>query len=245
VGNNGHLFGPWRTIVGVVATIRMIGPFNNPQVDDTGFYVPYFSTVFGAPQSGPATQQFATIVVRPSGGGELDRRAGALATELQRKVSQIDPNLPLYFVGTAKSNQDSFLGGTRITAAMFAIFGLVAVILSSVGLYGVMSFSVNQRTQEFGIRMALGADNGRILQMVLRQGAVQLAIGLAIGLGAAVMIGVAAREGITNQLFGISPLDPLTYAAVALLLSVVAFVATLMPARRATRVDPIIALRAE
>jgi len=245
VGNNGQLFGPWRTIVGVVPTVRMIGPFNNPQVDDTGFYVPYFSTVLGPAQSAPVTQQFATIVVRPSGGGELDRRAGALASALQRNVNQVDPNLPLYFVGTAKANQDSFLGATRITAAMFSIFGLVAVVLSSVGLYGVMSFSVNQRTQEFGIRMALGADSVRILQMVLGQGAMQLAIGLAIGLAAAILIGVAAREGIANQLFGISPLDPFTYASVGLVLSLVALVATLVPARRATRVDPIIALRAE
>jgi ABC-type antimicrobial peptide transport system permease subunit len=108
-----------------------------------------------------------------------------------------------------------------------------------------MSFSVSQRTQEFGIRMALGADRGRILHMVLAQGAFQLAIGLAIGLCSTAAIAVAASEGISNQLFGIGPLDPITYAAVALLLSAVAFVSTFMPARRATRVDPMIALRAE
>jgi predicted permease len=248
VGNNGQLFGPWRRIIGVAATVRMLGPFNNPQVDDTGFYVPYFSTVFGPAQQEPVTQQFATVVVRPRGGGGPGRAAAGLGTALQREVSKLDPNLPLYFVGTAKENQESFLAVTRITATMFTIFGLIAITLASVGLYGVMSFSVNQRTQEFGIRMALGADNGRILQMVLGQGALQLAIGLAIGLGCTAFIGVAAREGLGNQLFGlfdISPLDPLTYAAVALLLSAVAFVATFLPALRATRVDPMIALRAE
>ncbi len=245
VGNNGQLFGPWRTIVGVVPTVRMLGPFNNPQVDDTGFYVPYFSTVFGPAQPGPITQQFATVLVRPRGGGELGRRAVTLGTALQRVVNQVDPNLPLYFVGTARENQESFLGVSRVIATMFTVFGLVAVILASVGLYGVMSFSVNQRTQEFGIRMALGADHGRILKMVLGQGALQLVIGLAIGLGGTAAIGVVAREGIATQLFDISPLDPLTYAAVALLLSAVAFVATFVPALRATRVDPMIALRAE
>jgi len=245
VGNNGQLFGPWRTIVGVTSTVRMLGPFNNPQVDDTGFYVPYFSTLFGPVLAGPVSQQFATVVVRPRGGGDLGRRAATLGTALQRTVNQIDPNLPLYWVETAKENQESFLGGTRIIAAMFSVFGLVAVILASVGLYGLMSFSVNQRTQEFGIRMALGANHGRILKMVLGQGARQLGIGLAIGLGGTALIAVAARDGIANQLFGISPLDPITYGAVALLLSAVAFVATFMPARRATHVDPIIALRSE
>jgi putative ABC transport system permease protein len=241
VGNNGQLFGPWRRIVGVSSTVRMLGPFNNPQVDDTGFYVPYFSTVVGPADPQPVTQQFATVVVRPQGG----HGAGTFGTALQQRVNQIDPNLPLYFVGSARDNQDSFLGVTRIIATMFTIFGLVAVILSSVGLYGVMSFSVNQRTQEFGIRMALGADNGRILGMVLGQGALQLAIGLAIGLGCTALIGLLAREAIANQLFDISPLDPVTYACVALLLSAVAFVATFMPARRAMRVDPIVALRAD
>jgi predicted permease len=245
VDNSGRVFGPWRTIVGVATTTRMLGPFNNPDVDDTGFYVPFFATVLGPAQSTPATQQFATIVVRPRGAGDLGRRAPALAETLQRQVSRIDPNLPLYFVGTAKENLDSFLGVTRITATLFTIFGLVAIILSSVGLYGVMSFAVNQRRQEFGIRMALGADHRRILKMVLSQGAYQLVVGLAIGLSGTAAIGLAARDGIANQLFDISPLDPPTYAAVALLLSAVAFVATFTPARRAARVDPMIALRAD
>jgi predicted permease len=257
VGNNGQLFGPWRTIVGVVPNIRMLGPFNNPQVDDAGFYVPYFSTVFGPAQAAPITQQFATVLVRPRGAAGNDdngnhsagaaglTHAATLGPVLQRAVNKVDPNLPLYFVGTAKDNQDSFLSVNRIIATMFTVFGAVAVVLASVGLYGVMSFSVNQRTQEFGIRMALGADRRRILQMVLVQGGLQLIIGLVLGLGLAVTIGVLFRDGIANQLFDISPYDPLTYSSVALLLSGVAFVATVVPAVRATRVDPMIALRAE
>ena len=244
VGNNGQLFGPWRTIVGVVPTLRMLGPFNNPQVDDTGFYIPYFSTAFGPVIPGPASQQFATVVLRPRGG---TARAAVLGTALQREVQKVDPNLPLYFVGTAKENQESFLAVNRIIATMFTVFGAVAVVLASVGLYGVMSFSVNQRTSEFGIRMALGADHKRILHMVLGQGAVQLLVGLTLGLGLTALVGFLGRDAIANsgQIFEVSPTDPLTYFSVALLLSLVALVATLVPARRATRVDPMIALRAE
>jgi predicted permease len=241
VGNNGQLFGPWRIIVGVVSNLRMQAPFNIPNVDDTGFYVPYFASVLGPAQPGPISQQFATVIVRPRG----QVAAGSVAPALQRVVNKVDPNLPLYFVGTPKDNQDTFLAQNRIIAALFSIFGGVAVVMASIGLYGVMSFSVNQRTQEFGIRMALGADHNCILQMVLQQGAVQLVVGLVAGLGLTAMIGVLFREGIQNQLFHISPHDPLTYGSVALLLTVVAFIATIVPARRATRVDPMIAMRAE
>ena len=243
VGNNGQLFGPWRTIVGVVPTIRMLGPFNNPQVDDTGFYIPYFSAVFGPVQSEPVTQQFSTVVVHPRGLAQ----AGSLGPVLQREVNKVDPNLPLYFIGTAKENQDSFLGVNRVIATMFTAFGGVAVILAAVGLYGVMSFSVSQRIQEFGIRMALGADHKRNLMMILRQGAVQLVTGLVLGLGLTATLGVLFSEAIENllQLVDITPHDPLTYGSVALLLTAVAFVATIVPALRVTRVDPMIALRAE
>jgi ABC-type antimicrobial peptide transport system permease subunit len=128
---------------------------------------------------------------------------------------------------------------------MFTIFGAVAVVLASVGIYGVMSFSVNQRTQEFGVRMALGANHGTILGMVLRQGVVQIGIGLMLGLGLALAIATAAAGGIQNTLFGVGARDPLTYTAVALLVAIVSLVASWVPARRATRVDPMIALRAE
>jgi putative ABC transport system permease protein len=245
VGNNGQLFGPWRTIVGVVPTLRMQPPFNNPNVDDTGFYVPYFASVFGPVLPGPFRQQFATVVVKPHGAGDLAPRAAALTTTLQREVQKVDPDLPLYFVATAKQNQDSFLGVNRVIALMFGIFGGVAVILASVGLYGVMSFSVNQRTQEFGIRMALGADQQRILRMVLNQGSAQLALGLSLGLLLSITVALVFAEGINGLLFQIDPTDPLTYGAVALLLTVVALIAILVPARRATRVDPMVALRAE
>jgi putative ABC transport system permease protein len=238
----GELFGPWRTIVGVVSNVRMQGPFNGPpNVDDTGFYVPFTATVFGPATPEPAAPQFATIIVRPQGG----RSAETLSNTLLADVGKIDPNLPLYFVATPAHNIDNFLGQVRVIATMFSIFGAVAVLLSAVGLYGVMSYTVNQRRQEFGTRMVLGADRLRILKMVLRQGAVQLAVGLAIGLGLALVIAKLGGAGIRQALFQVNPSDPLIYGGVSLLLAAVAFVATLVPARRATRVDPALALRAE
>ncbi|HYC69958.1 MAG TPA: ABC transporter permease [Opitutaceae bacterium] len=241
VGNNGTLFGPWRTIVGVVSDVRMLGPFNNPNVDEYGFYTPFYATVFGPVTPEPFVAQFATIVVKPRGGV----RADALAESLRRAVKKVDGNLPLYFVGTPASNQASFTAQNRIVTIMVGIFGVVAVGLASVGLYGVMSFSVTQRTQEFGVRMALGADAARILGMVLRQGAWQIGIGLALGLGITMTLGATLRGQLQNFFFNTSPTDPVVYLAVAVLLALIAFVAALVPARRATRVDPMAALRSE
>jgi putative ABC transport system permease protein len=242
VAADGQRPGPWRTIVGVVTTVRMLGPFNTPRQDETGFYVPFYSTPFGPLQAGAsAAPQFTTILLKPRGG----QRADAMAVPLRRQMLKADPNLPLYFVGTPKAQIDGFVASNWIIATMFSIFGVVAMVLASVGMYGVMSFSVNQRRQEFGVRMALGARAGRILQMVLRQGAAQLALGLSLGLGLALAIGTFAGSGIQNVLFGVSARDPLTYGVVLTLITVVSLVATLVPARRATRVDPMIALRAE
>jgi predicted permease len=246
VANNGRLFGPWRTIVGVVSDVRMSGPFNLPNLEPVGFYLPYYSTAFGLAAPAPVAPQFATIVVRPrSGPGPSRSDAASFAASLRGIVKRVDPHLPLYFVGTAQENLDSFLGQNRIIATMFTIFGLVALVLAAVGLYGVMSFSVNQRTQEFGIRMALGASARTIVAMVLRQGAIQLAVGLALGVCLAIGIAFAGNQGIRNALFNVSPLDPDVYTAVLGVLTAVAFLATLIPARRATRVDPMIALRTE
>ena len=233
--------GPWRTIVGVVATIRMQGPFNNPNVDDSGFYVPFYASPTGPARPEPAVSQFATVIVTPRGG----QRAEALATPLRRLVAKVDPNLPLYFVDTPKNQLDGFVAQNRVIATMFSIFGVVAVVLASVGIYGVMSFAVSRRTQEFGVRMALGADRATILRLVVRQGSRQVAWGVALGLGLALALATVGRDAIGNILFGVNPRDPLTFAAVLSLVATISAVATLVPARRATRVDPLIALRAE
>ena len=240
IQQNGTNPGPWRTVVGVVSDVRMAGPFNN-KTDGTGFYVPFFDSAFGPAAPVPQAQQFGTAIVRPRGG----QRPEALAQAVQQVVNKVDPNLPLYFVSTPKDAQDGFLAQNRIVAVMFAIFGGIGVLLASVGLYGVMSFSVNQRRQEFGVRMALGADAVRILKMVLGQGAWQIGVGLALGLGLTLLIAFVFSTGITNTLFQTNPRDPATYASVAALIAIVSLVATLVPAKRATRVDPMIALRAE
>ena len=223
----------WRTIVGVVPDTLMQGPFDQ-QTDTAGFYMP----LLGAE---PATQ-FCTIIVRPRPG----QRADTLGSALSRAVAELDSNLPTYFAGTPAQFHNEILGGNRIIATLFGIFGAVAFVLSAVGLYGVMSFSVTQRTQEFGIRMALGADAARIFRMVMTQGAWQLGIGLILGAGgAALLLGVLAAAALQNILFKVNTLDPIIYFAVAGMLALVAAASCFVPARRATQVDPMVALRYE
>ena len=223
----------WRTIVGVVPDMLMQGPFNQ-QTDSAGFYVPLLAA--------SPSPQFCTIIVRPHPG----QRADTLGPILSQAVAALDPNLPVYFTGTPAQLHGEILGVNRITATLFTIFGVAAVLLSSVGLYGVMSFSVSQRTQEFGIRMALGANAARILRMVMTQGAWQLGIGLFLGVGAAaLLLGVVGRQALQNFLFKVNTLDPWIYSAVIILLSTVAALSCFVPARRATRVNPMEALRTE
>jgi len=238
IGKRIRIFNPgqpqsWRTIVGVVPDTLMQGPFDQ-QTEAAGFYMP----LLGAE---PAPQ-FCTIIVRPRPG----QRADTLGSALSKAVAEIDPNLPTYFAGTPARLHNEILGANRIIATLFGIFGAVAFILSAVGLYGVMSFSVNQRTQEFGIRMALGADAQRIFRMVMKQGAWQLIIGLVLGGGgAALLLGFLAAAALQNILFKVNALDPFIYFAVAGMLTLVAAASCFVPARRATRVDPIVALRYE
>ena len=224
---------PWRTIVGVVPDTLMQGPLNQ-QNDCSGFYMPLIGAT--------PVAQFCSIIVRPHPG----QSAETLGPALSRAVAELDSNLPLYFAGTPARLHNEILGANRIMASLFTIFGIVAFVLSAVGLYGVMSFSVNQRTQEFGIRMALGADAKRIFRLVMQQGAWQLIIGLVLGTGAAaLLLGVLAAAILQNILFKVNALDPFVYFVVAGLLTVVAAASCFVPARRATRVDPIVALRYE
>src|SRR5262249_29039625 len=209
--------------------------------DNNGFYVPFYSNPSGPITAEPFAEQFTTVLVKPRSG----QRPEALVNLLRKQVQKADPDLPLYFVGTPKSQIDTFIAPNWILATMFTLFGAVAVVLASVGIYGVTSFSVNQRTQEVGGRMALGADREKILKMVLRQGAGQAAVGLIAGIGLALAIAAAMGSAIETTLFGVSGRDPLSYLAVAALISLVWLMATLFPARRATRVHPMMALRAE
>lgn len=208
---------------------------------DVNFIDPFYSSVVGPALPEPFANQFATLIVRPRGG----LRAETMAPVLSRTVAKIDPNLPLYFVGTPAKSIDGVVATNRIIAVLFSIFGLVAVVLSAAGIYGVMAFSVSQRTQEFGVRMAIGAARGRILGMLLTQGSRQVGLGLAVGLALSYSLATIGREAIGNMLVGISARDPLTFGTVIALVTVVSLVATLVPASRATKVDPVVALRPE
>jgi ABC-type antimicrobial peptide transport system permease subunit len=128
---------------------------------------------------------------------------------------------------------------------MFSLFGLVAVLIASVGLYAVMSFSVNQRRQEFGVRMALGADRRAIVGMMLHRGGRQIALGLTLGFALAFVLATVGRGVLGGMLFKVSPHDPFSYALVFTVVASVSLVAVLVPALRAGGVDPVTALRAE
>jgi len=222
--------GPWRTIVGVVPDTVMQAPPFSPQVDTTGLFVPLTAS----------PPPFATILARPAGGSPH-----LIDAALRNAVAAVDPNLPLYFVSTPRQNHDEVLAQNRILATMFSLFGLVATVLAAVGVYGVMAFAVSQRTQEFGVRMALGADRPEIMRMVLGDGGRQLFIGLALGLAGAVALVLWFTGAYAGLFFGVNRFDPAIYGFVVLLLSGVAAIACFVPALRATKVDPMVALRAE
>ena len=233
--------GPWRTIVGVTRTVRMLGVYNSPLVDDSGFYVPFSSTVEGPVLPAPSPGQFATVVVRP----RANLPADATIPALRRALEKVDRDLPLYYVGTPAEHYDDALAQNRVIAGMFSTFGFVAVLMASVGLYGVMSFSVNRRRQEFGVRMALGADRRAIVGMVLRRGGRQIALGLTLGFALAFVLATIGRDVLAGMLFNVSAHDPFSYAVVFGVVTVVSLVAALLPALRAARVHPMTALRAE
>ncbi|EDY82278.1 efflux ABC transporter, permease protein [Verrucomicrobiia bacterium DG1235] len=237
---NGTNEGPWRSIIGIVSEIRMHGPFNS-ETERPGFFIPFFSSRFGPAAEQPVAPQFGTIIARPRGGQD----PLAFTRQIQEQVNKVDPNLPLYFTETPRIAIDSFTAQSRVVGNLFALFGIIAVILAAVGLYGVMSFSVNQRTSEFGLRMALGAGKPKILTMVFRQAAWQIAAGLLAGIGVALAISQLGGQGLSDALFGISPRDPLTYSLVAIFLILTGILATYAPALRATKADPMVALRTE
>jgi ABC-type antimicrobial peptide transport system permease subunit len=160
---------------------------------------------------------------------------------LRREVQTLDPTLPIYDAKTLTEHMQVPLFPARMAAIVLGSFGALALALAGIGIYGVMSYVVAGRTREIGLRMALGADRRSVLRLIVGQGMTLALIGLAVGL----LVAFAAARLLTSQLYGVSPGDPLTFACVAALLAVVAFVACYVPARRATRVDPMIALRYE
>jgi ABC-type antimicrobial peptide transport system permease subunit len=180
--------------------------------------------------------RFVTFAIRSD-------RAGteSFLKQVQQAVWSVNGSLPLAAVNTMREIYSQSLARTSITLVMLAIAGAVALTLSLIGIYGVISYAVAQRTREIGIRLALGAQKGGLRWMFVRSALVLTGVGVVIGLGAA----AALVRLMKTLLFGISPLDPLTFLAVPLILAIAAALASYLPARRAAGVDPVEALRAE
>jgi len=153
----------------------------------------------------------------------------------------IDGNQPVYEVKTLEQRVAETVAVTRSLMLLFSSFAMLALVLASVGIYGIVSYSVGQRTREIGIRMALGAQRTDVLKLILRNGLILTSVGVAIGIAGA----YALTRFLASLLFGIKPTDPKTFVIVSVGLFIVALVACLIPARRATKVDPLVALRYE
>ena len=162
----------------------------------------------------------------------------SIASTLERAVKEVGPETALYDVFTMTSRVEKSLNPRRTPMLLSLAFGAVALLLAAIGIYGVLAYQVAQRTREFGIRIALGSDTGRILGLVLREGLVLVGVGLGAGIIGAVLL----RRLIVSQLYGVGAFDPGVLAGVTVVLAFVSLVACLGPARRATRVDPVIAL---
>ena len=224
VGKRFHFFGDptLREVVGVVGNtvINNIGEVPVP--------LAYLSI----------TQDYSpavTLQVRTTGSPE------ALIGGVRAQIQSLDPNLAITNVQTISEIMDQGLWAPRMGAALLTLFGGLALVLAAIGVYGVLSYSVNQQTREIGIRMAMGAERAHVLRFVVGQGLRLAGVGVLLG----VILAVAVMRQLSGLLFGVSAYDPITFGAVAVLLVLVAFLACYVPARRATCVDPLVALRHE
>jgi predicted permease len=210
-------------IVGVAKDVRSLQLRNEPE---RFVYIPYR-------QDDSVTS--LTFYVRSSQDGP------SAATAVRQTAQRLDPNLPIFDMKTMQVQVDESLFVERMVAALSVAFGVLATLLAALGLYGVMSYAVARRTREIWIRMALGAERSRVLWLVLKEVAVLAAIGIVVGFAGSIWI----TRQVQSQLFGIQPNDPLTLLATMVLLGTVALVAGYIPARRATTIDPMLALRTE
>jgi putative ABC transport system permease protein len=216
----------WHTVVGVVADLKQ----NNIAADiGPGVYLP----IPQMPQDSSIHGFY--LAVRTSSD------PAAIVSNLRQIVRSLDPEVPLFQVRTMQDVLSESVAPRRFNMLLLAAFAGLALLLASIGIYGVMSYSVSQYTHEIGIRMALGARAADVLQLIVRQGMALVLIGLAVGAAGA----LALTRVMASLLFDVKPWDPLTLTSVSMLLAAVAFAASYIPARRATRVDPMIALRYE
>src|SRR5262245_47464277 len=214
--------GEWSTVIGVARDVKQFGP---AEPAHPWIYYPHAQEYYS----------MMTLVARTTG----DPRQ-ALAS-VRGAVRALDAALPMFDEKTLQAHSDSALFLDRIVVTFLSAFGLLALTLAAIGLYGVMAYSVTARTREIGIRMALGAQTGDVLKQVIKQGMVLALIGVAIGLAAA----FALTRLMESLLFGVSATDALTFTLVSLLLAAIALLACYLPARRAAKVDPMVALRCD
>jgi predicted permease len=213
---------PWVTVVGLVGDVRQLGMATEPP---PLLFFPYAQ--FSLP--------FTSVAVRST------LPHGTVASLLRAQLAAIDPDLPFGDITALKAAVDINVDGPRFRAMLIGVFALLALVLAAVGVFGLISFTVAQRTREIGIRVALGAAPRQVLLPVVREGMMLALAGIAIGLAGAF---VAARA-LSAFLFGVGTADPLTFGGVALLMLAVAMLASYIPSRRALKVDPVIALRAQ
>ncbi|MEO8028160.1 MAG: ABC transporter permease [Bryobacteraceae bacterium] len=213
---------PWETVVGVVGRVKQ---YTLDADSRMAFY---------RPQTQAAVRALS-IVIRNNAD------AGKLTAAVKNEIKAIDPDLPLYYIRTMAERVDESLARRRFSMTLLGIFAGLALALAAVGIYGVMAYLVTQGTREIGIRMALGATQGGILAMILKQGLAIAAVGLSLGLVGA----FALTRFLGSLLFGVSPTDGLTFVAIAGILGFVALLASYVPARRAARIDPMVSLRCD
>ncbi|UCD25119.1 MAG: ABC transporter permease, partial [Gemmatimonadota bacterium] len=212
---------PWIEVIGVVKDVRHRGPNQEPR---PRWYVPHAQAYVSAYMSPLST----TIAVRS------DSDPTVLLGPIRNLMSEFDSSVPISNVRTMEQILDGAVGGQRFVMTLLAVFGLLALFLAAVGVYGVISYAVSQRTHEIGLRMALGAKGSNVLTQVLKEGLVLSVIGVGVGLAGS----FALSRVFESMVFGITPTDPITYGGVVVVLVIVAAGASLLPARRAARVDP-------
>jgi putative ABC transport system permease protein len=213
---------PWREIVGVVSDVKTAGVDRPPAIQ---VYLPLAQV--------PVTS--VALVARTA------QNAAALAGPIEAAIHDADPNLPVYDVRTLDDVIGRAVGQQRLTMTFLFGFAALALVMAAVGVFGVTAYVVSQRTHEFGVRMALGADRASVLRLVMREELTVCAIGIVVGLGGA----LALSSLLQTLLYGVAPRDPATLTAASVVLVAVTLLAGYLPARRATRIDPVTALRIE
>ena len=225
----------WRTVVGVVGDVREYNiRSDSASWIDGVMYAPYGAhAIRGSGADAPPAEM--TLVI------ETSAEQAQIASELKNTVASLNHDVPVSQIGPLKNWVAEAMAEPRSISGLFAVFGGLALLLGAVGIYGVISYSVAQRSREIGIRMALGARRQEVLLLVVGQGAKLALAGVAIGIAGGLML----TRLMSGLLYGVQATDPLTYGAVAILLMLVALAACFLPARRAMRVDPMVALRYE